>query len=60
MTQKEQNKASMKGEAKGHGKKPAESAHNIEFAGSSGSHGIRFPLHDHHGMGERDTGPKTP
>lgn len=47
MSQKEQNKSSMKGEYKGHGKKPAETAHNVEFAGSSGPHGIRFPIHNH-------------
>lgn len=39
-----ENKASMKGEARGHGKHAAETVKSIEHVGSSGSHGVRFKM----------------
>jgi hypothetical protein len=49
MPGKPENKWSEKGEAKGHGKHPAEKVSKIEseHVGSSDGNGIRFPLHNH-------------
>lgn len=47
MSQQNQgNKQSMKGEHKGHGHEK-ETVKSEEMVGSSGPHGIRFPLHNH-------------
>lgn len=60
MSQKNQgNKQSMKGESKAHSGAGGKTAHG-DTVGSSTKHGIKFPLPDHIGMGERDCGPKTP
>jgi hypothetical protein len=46
MPGKPENRESMKGEARGHGREK-ESVKSEEMVGSSGSHGIRFPLPNH-------------
>lgn len=53
MSQKDQgNKASMKGEAKheDRGQSVKGSIKSEEHVGSSGGHGIRFPVHNYDGM----------
>ncbi len=47
MPGKPENRMSEKGESKSHGSKGAESVKSIEHVGSSGPHGIRFPVHNH-------------
>lgn len=49
MPGKAENKMSEKGESRAHGSKGSESVKSIEHekVGSSGSHGIRFPVHNH-------------
>ena len=47
MPGKAENKQSEKGMYKGHGKRE-KSKVSEDMVGSSGSHGVRFPVPDHH------------
>jgi hypothetical protein len=52
MPMKNENRMSEKGEAKGHGKRPAETVKSIEgekggYCGSSTGDGVRFPIPNH-------------
>ena len=61
MSQKNQgNKQSEKGEARHTDRGQAKSIKSEERVGSSDGKGIRFPVHNHRGMGEVDKGPSTP
>ena len=61
MSQQNQgNKQSEKGEARHPDRHEAKTIKSEEHVGSSSKEGIRFPLANHHGMGEVDKGPSTP
>ena len=61
MSQQNQgNRQSEKGAPKHEDRGQPKSLKSEEKVGSSDGNGIRFPLHNHNGMGEVDKGPSTP